>query len=360
MPRCLSLWFAGLGLLGALLLSGCGDEVRAARAESFASDPSYVLVDVTGDYPLHTSAGLAYGIEPVANEGGFDRLDSSGIAALKVPNEPRSSQQLVLELFIPSGMAGTGVKLRRLTTPGERVGFPNFRSPAPCQPSDNCAPLAPDLVPAVSGIPLEPEQMIGRESIVFDQNSQPGRTLLRFKTAIENVGPGPLHLVRSDSTTGGLVQRTWAPDLRFIDSEAGLFTYGIDDAHVDVEGLELYELVSRSGEVVSSTKAALCLRDSVLADPTGADPLHLYRRGSVACNQFEQFLNPGFADYFAGSQDQQWLDVTKVRPGRYRLRVRVDPNNQLREADESNNVISIAVVVPKLGNGNKTGASTPR
>jgi hypothetical protein len=54
----------------------------------------------------------------------------------------------------------------------------------------------------------------------------------------------------------------------------------------------------------------------------------------------------------------QYLDITGIAPGAYRLRVTLDPFGQISELNETNNVVSVAVTLPGATTSTTTSATT--
>ena len=59
-----------------------------------------------------------------------------------------------------------------------------------------------------------------------------------------------------------------------------------------------------------------------------------------------QGLTSGWADIYGSGLDCQWVDVTGVTAGGYKLRVTVNPEGTLYEADVTNNSVEVPVTVP--------------
>ncbi|XP_063050380.1 protein-lysine 6-oxidase-like [Engraulis encrasicolus] len=82
--------------------------------------------------------------------------------------------------------------------------------------------------------------------------------------------------------------------------------------------------------VAEGHKASFCLED------TSCDPGY-YRR--YACTSHTQGLSPGCYDTYNADIDCQWIDITDIKPGKYILKITVNPGFQVPESDFSNNVV---------------------
>ncbi|XP_076127499.1 protein-lysine 6-oxidase [Alosa pseudoharengus] len=93
-----------------------------------------------------------------------------------------------------------------------------------------------------------------------------------------------------------------------------------------------YELLDAQSQVRvgEGHKASFCLED------TSCDPGY-YRR--YACTSHTQGLSPGCYDTYNADIDCQWIDITDVRPGKYILKITVNPGYQVPESDFNNNVV---------------------
>ncbi|TSL10181.1 Protein-lysine 6-oxidase [Bagarius yarrelli] len=93
-----------------------------------------------------------------------------------------------------------------------------------------------------------------------------------------------------------------------------------------------YDLLDAStqSKVAEGHKASFCLED------TSCDPGY-YRR--YACTSHTQGLSPGCYDTYNADIDCQWIDITDVKPGKYILKITVNPSYQVPESDFSNNIM---------------------
>ncbi|CAJ1069645.1 protein-lysine 6-oxidase-like [Xyrichtys novacula] len=98
-----------------------------------------------------------------------------------------------------------------------------------------------------------------------------------------------------------------------------------------MDEFSLYELLDASTQrqVAEGHKASFCLED------TSCDPGY-YRR--FACTSHTQGLSPGCYDTYSADIDCQWIDITDVSPGKYILKVTVNPRQQVPESNFNNNV----------------------
>uniref|UniRef100_A0AAY4D691 Lysyl oxidase homolog n=1 Tax=Denticeps clupeoides TaxID=299321 RepID=A0AAY4D691_9TELE len=93
-----------------------------------------------------------------------------------------------------------------------------------------------------------------------------------------------------------------------------------------------YDLLDATSQarVAEGHKASFCLED------TSCDPGY-YRR--YACTSHTQGLSPGCYDTYNADIDCQWIDITDVKPGKYVLKITVNPGFQVPESDFNNNIV---------------------
>ncbi|KAK1892976.1 Protein-lysine 6-oxidase [Dissostichus eleginoides] len=91
-----------------------------------------------------------------------------------------------------------------------------------------------------------------------------------------------------------------------------------------MDEFSLYELLDAQtqSQVAEGHKASFCLED------TSCDPGYYRRFG----------LSPGCYDTYNADIDCQWIDITDVSPGKYILKVTVNPRQQVPESNFNNNV----------------------
>jgi subtilisin-like proprotein convertase family protein len=198
----------------------------------------------------------------------------------------------------------------------------------------------------------------------IDRSSFRGRTLIRFSTAVANIGLGPAELRGGQTYADGtqaVFQRVYDSDGGFSDRLAGTFHYHPQHNHIHFEGYAQYNLRKVTagngvGEVVAAGgKTSFCLVD---VDPyatslPGARATARYN----SCGQV-QGLSVGWADVYGDHLADQWIDITGVPDGRYWLEIIADPDNGLLESDETNNTTRIQIELD-LVPGNRTPVDVP-
>jgi hypothetical protein len=192
---------------------------------------------------------------------------------------------------------------------------------------DPSLPLLPDLVSWEAKL---------RDAEISHER---GRRLLRFSAAAANRGLGPLEMqarVADDGTTEAY-QVVHYPDGTRSTLHVGTFIFH-DHAshnHWHFDDFARYELRRRDTDeiVASSGKVSFCLMDYMIYgdEDVGDRP----PRAVYSCAK--QGISVGWADLYASDLDGQFIDVTGIRDGEYRLVVTIDPAGRLRETATWNN-----------------------
>jgi hypothetical protein len=209
--------------------------------------------------------------------------------------------------------------------------------------------LLPDLVQAPPGA----------VQVVADGD----RFLLTFLSAVDNRGAGPLVLEASRpgpnepamsvrqliARSDGSRRAYETPgQLRYVRSET--------HAHWHLVGFERYELRTLGGRLVApDRKTGFCVGDRYETDSgetlPGEPPRPVWTqecgRGEPQRLVLSQGLSPGFGDDYVPQLEGQYVDVTRVAPGRYRLIHAVNVDGALRESDYTNNAASVVVILER-------------
>jgi hypothetical protein len=177
------------------------------------------------------------------------------------------------------------------------------------------------------------------------------RVVLVFRSAVGNVGPGPLivngrrargerlmtatqELVRAD---GSVTRVPLATRLKY---QPG------GHNHWHFLGFDRFDLRSPStgARVARSNKVGFCLGSRYQMQPPvpGTQPVPVINHN---CGRFRPGLmtmrmgiDVGYADDYAAFVEFQYIDITRVRPGRYLLAHQADPDQRLLVGDRADDV----------------------
>jgi hypothetical protein len=222
-------------------------------------------------------------------------------------------------------------------------------------------PDPPNLQPL---LPTDSSKHVAR---FMDTIQEPGHTLVRFDTVLENVSTSPNARLDLYRTAAGqpTEQKVWGlddrldtpnPDAAPVDQsnsialpDADRFFYFPKPGHFHFHFPHAadYQLTTASGQVIAdSPKNAVgfCLFDSYSQGGVFAqDPCHAGEPDYTG--PIRMGISPGSGDlYFAGLTDQ-WVDVTDVMPGDYQIKATADPDNVIRESDDDDNVKFFPIAV---------------
>lgn len=185
-----------------------------------------------------------------------------------------------------------------------------------------------------------------------------GPTQLRFSATIVNIGSLPLELaaLRADENSPfSVVQRLGGTD---VPTPAVSLVFGGDGhSHWHVNNLERYDLVRLDNgvKVGTSTKSGFCFYDTTYYRTLPGTPSQgVYH--SAGCGTQESLavtmgLSIGWGDRYPATLPDQYIDITGLANGRYRLVAEADPANWFAETDETNNAtwVDLSIVTNKGG-----------
>ena len=179
--------------------------------------------------------------------------------------------------------------------------------------------------------------------------------LLRFDGFVHNRGAGPLEVrgtdrVGSDMTTVRQWARRTAGALEALTPVAGhaaTLRYETADGHNHwhLKEIARYSLWNgaRTAEVAPGQKVGFCLEDSQRRETNGPAN-QVYSAGANFCLQNQPTasavsmgISAGWRDVYGRHLAFQWVDVSDVQPGAYRLAAQIDTNDVVQESDETNN-----------------------
>jgi hypothetical protein len=187
----------------------------------------------------------------------------------------------------------------------------------------------------------------------LDTSTSPGKTLLRFSSAVPNIGSGPLEIRSESHGTGhhhepSVFQRVYNDAGGYTDHASGSFVWHEAHGHIHFEAFmqtNLRAVTEGDGVgdlVVSGFKTSFMLEDSTVYNNTL--PGHPSTRGYYRTGTL-QGISVGWADVYHRNLPDQWIDVTNVPAGTYWLESIVDPENNIRESNEDNNITRIQVTI---------------
>ena len=182
-----------------------------------------------------------------------------------------------------------------------------------------------------------------------------GRIILKFPTAIANVGDGALEVNGSRSNLRGPMpafQVLYGAQGRPVGQvPIGKFEYHATHRHWHLLSVAEYRLVrSTGGEVVRGSKVSFCLVDSFKVDRnfpggvTGAQYRGCVR--SKNARRIRSGISAGWVDFYGSDLPGQSLDLTGIPAGDYRLEVEVNPDGLLQEKSREDNIASVPVRLP--------------
>jgi hypothetical protein len=182
----------------------------------------------------------------------------------------------------------------------------------------------------------------------IDTTTIPGRRLLRFTTVIVNIGVGPLETIGSRPNTSteelAVTQRIFndAGSYREVGTPAVMFWAGDGHDHWHVRDAEAYELVrlDNGRRIGTGAKQGFCYFDNTAYRPwlVDAPSAPVYEGcGTAGDLTVTTGLSVGWGDTYPAWRTLQWIDITGLKSGRYRLHATADPANWFEETNNANN-----------------------
>jgi hypothetical protein len=203
--------------------------------------------------------------------------------------------------------------------------------------------------PVASAAPVLPDLGMARLSDLTVTTTTTGRQQLRFSATVVNVGAGPFLVVASRTSASSdfavsqrIRQSTGSP----VDSPvpATLVFAGDGHAHWHVRDLETYTLhrLDTGATTGYGAKGGYCFMDTTayrLSLP-GAPQQAQYSDegcGEAASTALSMGLSVGWGDRYGWTMSDQYVDITGIAEGRYRLRAVADAPGHFAEATRANN-----------------------
>jgi hypothetical protein len=244
-----------------------------------------------------------------------------------------------------------------------------------------------DLLPDLQALPQE-NVTYDNPGSIFGDTAPPGQSCfnseieeqgavqcLRFDQVLQNAGEGPVEL-RFDREAGvrqdePVAQRIFSSDGTYDDHDAGLVEFHGVHGHYHFKGFAQSELwlADASGTPVGTAPAAVgdkvsfCVADTDLISfgRKGDGPLSypapdcLDPKQVVGTTEYFWYgMTRGWADRYNWYLPDQYIDTAGLADGTYVLFTRVDPENKLIEANDTNNCGTVLVTLTGLA------TATPR
>lgn len=190
--------------------------------------------------------------------------------------------------------------------------------------ADFVSAQTPDLRPEVSNITIRENQTVASEDVAEGcAGATSRRTLLAFDHYVWNDGPVALNMGAPGCPDCSISPAPPCSNPIFQCSLAGGHNHG------HITDFSSYTVTKRGSPdvVVRGHKEGFCLQDSICGTyPVTPNP------GDCST------LSPGCADLYGSGLGCQYVDVTSLRPGKYTLRVELNPTRTISEASFENNV----------------------
>jgi hypothetical protein len=213
------------------------------------------------------------------------------------------------------------------------------------------AVLSTYSVPARAATDRLPDLGMAKLTRIQIQNTD-GQRLLRFDAAIVNIGAGSfeLHGSRPDTSTDmtEVTQRIYddAGGYRDRPTTAQMYWAGDGHNHWHVRDLEEYELIrlDNGKKVGTGAKEGFCFHDNYKFGST--EPAYYTSCGhDPDALEVTMGLSRGWGDLYSWKTVGQYIDITDLNSGRYRLQAMADAGGWFEESDETNNVTWVNIQI---------------
>ena len=182
-----------------------------------------------------------------------------------------------------------------------------------------------------------------------------GQKQLRFDTRIVNTGAGNFEARGTRSTTSDsmtVTQRIYndAGGYRTLPTTAQMYFAGDGHNHWHLRDLESYELIrlDNGTKVGTGAKEGFCFFDNALFGSTQAAFYKSCGRNPDAL-QVKMGLSRGWGDLYWAGTVGQYIDVTNLTSGRYKLQATADGPNWFLESNDSNNFSWVEIQISGSG-----------
>ena len=191
---------------------------------------------------------------------------------------------------------------------------------------------------------------------------------LRFEGYVTNLGDGPLDLSGNpqlsdpaDLTSHDVWQRALTTSGDWVQLTRPPVRYETADTHnhFHLMGVMAYSLWDETGtlQIRPSEKVGFCLVDTEHLPDRHSQPsvqgyeqseLRNCMRNEPDAQSLRMGVSAGWRDTYHRDMVFQWVDVSDVTPGVYRIGVQADPNDVVVESDETNNGVALSETVSSV------------
>lgn len=191
-------------------------------------------------------------------------------------------------------------------------------------------------------VPLPPLDVVLRDNA--------GRKELAFTTVYYNQGVADLKLQAEEETALmlGDMERTVYQQIERVDGtvrerEAGVFFWHEEHLHYHFSDFVDYVLEPVAGgetDVPLREKSTFCIRDVSKVELPGVE------QGDATykiCGRERQGVSVGWGDAYFHTYPDQFIDVTNLPAGQYRLTFHANPRGRFEESDYENNISSVLI-----------------
>ena len=186
--------------------------------------------------------------------------------------------------------------------------------------------------------------------------------VLRFEGYVTNLGDGPLDLSGDprlsdpdDPTSHDVWQRVRTSTGDWVSLTKPPVRYETNDGHNHFHLMEIvaYSLWDEAGttQVLPGSKVGFCMVDVEALPDRHPEPgeamyneklIENCRANQPDADHLRMGITEGWRDVYDGTVTLQWVDVSELSPGNYRLAAESDPYDIVVETDETNNGVAIA------------------
>ena len=185
---------------------------------------------------------------------------------------------------------------------------------------------------------------------------------LRFGGFVTNLGDGPLDIKGNpqltdvaDLTSHDVWQRALTVDGDWVELTRPPIKFERADGHnhFHLMGIVGYSLWDASGkvEIRSGAKVGFCLVDILSLPDLHPNPgpkrysesdNNWCKAGRPRAKNLHMGISEGWQDIYSWVAPFQWIDVSDISPGYYRVGQSADPDNIIIESDETNNGVALS------------------